>query len=129
MLIDGLAAWRLAYLLVNEYGLFGLSARLRRFTGVVEGLPPEHQNNPLAGILSCVACCSMWTSLLMVFLPHPLRRILAIAGAALLLHRLTDSLHEMETGLMQEIPDAIRDVASDLEPHIEHVIREALNRA
>lgn len=109
-----LAAWRLAYLLVNEYGAFGLAEKLRNMAGVEEHFPPESQPNILAGILSCVACCSLWASLLMPFMPRYVRTALNAAGGALLIHLLMQELNRIATGLMQEIPDALRDAAEDL---------------
>jgi hypothetical protein len=58
-----LAIWRIAVMLVHEHGFLGFAKKLRLMFGVLEGDPPEDQINAIAGILSCVWCCSMWVSI------------------------------------------------------------------
>lgn len=58
-----LATFRLSVLLVDEYGLFGIAERWRTLIGVVAGLHNSEQPNALAGIFSCVWCCSLWVGL------------------------------------------------------------------
>lgn len=59
MLILALAAWRLAYMLVYEEGLFEVFDRIRRVAN----------NWEQAGkLLSCVWCCSVWTAAGMLLL-------------------------------------------------------------
>ena len=62
-ILAAFAGWRLASLLVNEAGPWDGFERLR----IRVGIPPEGQageisSNPLAGVLSCVWCCSVWTA-------------------------------------------------------------------
>jgi len=61
VLVLGLATWRLASLLANEYGPFDVFARLRSFLGVVynEHSLPEGSNWLAKGVI-CVLCNSVW---------------------------------------------------------------------
>lgn len=60
-LLLGLAAWRLAYLLIEEDGPFRLFARIRHIVGADE--PGEL--NGLAFAFTCMYCMSVWTSILL----------------------------------------------------------------
>lgn len=65
--ILGMATWRSASLLVRENGPFHLFRRMREGVGIThddQGKPLIIPDGTLAGILSCVWCCSMWTALL-----------------------------------------------------------------
>ncbi len=54
----GLAAWRVAFLIVFEDGPFDSFGRLRRLVGV----PLEGEiSGFLPGVFSCVHCMSFWT--------------------------------------------------------------------
>ena len=67
VLVCGLAGWRLASLLVNEEGPWGIFERLR----VAAGVPPRGPT-PIAGllpgILTCVWCASFYTAIPIWFL-------------------------------------------------------------
>lgn len=69
-----LAAWRLAYMLVQESGPFKVFSRLRDLTTI-------------GGLLECMYCCSVWTALGMLLL-FPLWQlpvyVLAVSALALL---------------------------------------------
>ena len=56
-LILALATWRTASILIHEEGPFHLFSRLRWWAGI-HG--EEIHDGLLAGILSCMWCCSMW---------------------------------------------------------------------
>lgn len=57
------AGWRIASLLVNEDGPWDAFHRLRDRVGALQpDEPGEVGRNPLAGVLSCVWCCSVWTA-------------------------------------------------------------------
>lgn len=61
VLVVGLGAWRLASLMVNEEGPFGLFERMRAWAGV----PRVGIQEPMpffGGLLSCVWCCSMYSA-------------------------------------------------------------------
>jgi len=78
VIILALAAWRLAYMLTNEAGPFGIFAWIRERVG---------------GALECVYCCSVWTAALWVLLwstpLQPIIIIFAVSGAALMLAAFT----------------------------------------
>jgi hypothetical protein len=83
----GLAAWRIAVLLVNEDGPWDLAERLRDLAGV-------NKPGPMRGIsklLTCVWCTSFWTALIMaaifLWVWAPPVELVSVAGVALLLER------------------------------------------
>lgn len=57
VLLLSLATWRMASLLVNEEGPFRVFERIREWVGI---RGPEVPDRFLAGVLSCVWCCSLW---------------------------------------------------------------------
>lgn len=81
-LILSLATWRLAYLVTREKAPFSIMKRIRART-------------TLGGLLSCLACGSIWTAALVLLLWFtPLQVvvwILAMSGAALMLGNYTGS--------------------------------------
>jgi hypothetical protein len=63
LIIYGLATWRLASLLVNESGPWDMFVHLRELCGITHDDLKQKAIIPdgvLAGILSCVWCCSIW---------------------------------------------------------------------
>ena len=59
--VVGLAAWRIASLLVNEAGPFDIFVRLRRWARVPDPMHPTDEPRPfIGGVLSCVWCASIW---------------------------------------------------------------------
>lgn len=65
IIIYSLAAWRIANMLVNELGPFDLFVRIREVANIQhdeDGYPHMIPDNVLAGILSCVWCCSIWVA-------------------------------------------------------------------
>ena len=103
VIICALAAWRLAYLLTSERGVFGIGAGIRRLVGVrsvdvekttstVKYTVQECQgNNELAKMLCCIYCTSVWTAGLMLLLWltgwQPVVYLLAIAALAVLIEK------------------------------------------
>lgn len=81
-LILALAAWRLAYMLVYEEGLFEVFDRMRRVAN----------NWETAGkLLSCVWCCSVWTAAGLLLLwqfdaGRVIVYVLALSALAITLH-------------------------------------------
>jgi hypothetical protein len=72
-LIYSLATWRVASLLVQEDGPFRIFRRLRELTGIQhdDDLGGDIYLVPdtfLAGILSCVWCCSIWAAIVWTLL-------------------------------------------------------------
>lgn len=81
LVILGLAAWRLAFLITQEDGPFNVFYRLRqRF--------PEDGHGRIGDLLNCVYCMSVWTALVCVWLWRTelqvLVWVLAASGGALL---------------------------------------------
>jgi len=65
LILFGLATWRVASLLVHEDGPWRLFRRLREWAGIRHDEKGEALVIPdgfLAGVLSCVWCCSMWVA-------------------------------------------------------------------
>ncbi len=91
------ATWRLASMLVREKGPWDLFVRIRALAGIThdeQGLPIQIPDNVLAGILSCVWCCSIWVALgwFLFFLIVPLlatkiATVFAFSTGAILLDR------------------------------------------
>ena len=92
VIIAALAGWRIASLLVTEDGPWRIFERLRarfQFTEFSEqdGVIYEHTipTNVVGEALSCVWCCSVWTSaamfILYEFAPWPVMLIAAMGGA------------------------------------------------
>lgn len=84
-LLIGLTAWRLANLLVNESGPWGIFGRLRLFVGAGEGLIEGF----LPTLFSCIMCMSIWTSVLAYFLWR-LEPATVIVGGAMSIAILVD---------------------------------------
>lgn len=91
LLVAALATWRLAHLLVHEDGPANGVVRLRRAVDAT----------PLAGVMDCFGCASVWTGLLVTALVKPrhtgasatLVRGLAASGAAFLAQQALDAAH------------------------------------
>lgn len=62
--LAGLAGFRIALMLVAEDGPFAIFRRLRRRAGLLERgeAGQEHPKPFIGGLLSCVLCCSVWTT-------------------------------------------------------------------
>lgn len=81
----GLAAWRLARMLVHEAGPNDIFVRLRRASGLEYDLAGNVVSWPPWNPLHCVLCTSLYTAALAVLLPRLARRIFAVAGIAYLI--------------------------------------------
>lgn len=81
LFIVALAAWRLAHLLVNERGLFGIGDMVRVLAGVQQvtvqrtgynKVPYETtecaSDNEVGKMLCCIYCANFWTAILMLVL-------------------------------------------------------------
>lgn len=75
LIVLALATWRLAALLAKEAAPFQIMAKLR-------------QRTTLGGLLTCLACSSIWAALIVLCLWHtplqPIVWVLAVSGAALM---------------------------------------------
>lgn len=97
ILTVGLAAWRLARLLVREEGPFEVLARIRWFVGIPEvgmsyrAAPHGPVWSFLRGILTCQWCCTMWAAgILWALRRTPAARVLAAAGIAAMIVRIEE---------------------------------------
>jgi len=66
LIIKGLAAWRLAHLLMYESGPFDCLVSLRKSAGIehdVEGNPISYSDGVISKLLSCMFCASIWTAI------------------------------------------------------------------
>lgn len=101
LLILALAAWRLAYMLVEEDGPGYIFLRFRRWLGIIEtekqtpsGMRPERlARNWVGTLFICVNCMSIWTAALcygLLLTPlAPVVYVLATSGLALWGHSYT----------------------------------------
>lgn len=115
LFVTGLAAWRLANLLVNEQGPFAIFARLRYTAGIrqivtrdSDGIPvgvAYSASNELAAALMCVWCTGFWTALfcaLMPLIPEVgvvfmwLNRVLAISALVVITHEIVGMWRGLE---------------------------------
>jgi hypothetical protein len=82
-IIIGLAAWRLAHLLIFENGPFDVLEKVRQFVGIkpgpIEGFLPQ--------LFSCMMCMTVWMSLLcyLLYVLEPMTVIMIAAMAVALL--------------------------------------------
>lgn len=98
LLLSALAGWRLANMLVNENGPWGVFSRLRYRLGLrpITAKNPEGKVvtqrvalNTWAELFSCVWCMSVWTAAVVSIPWWPVeivRFLLAASGAAVLVH-------------------------------------------
>lgn len=90
LVVNGLAAWRVASFLVRERGPFRVFARLRESWGIIHdeaGHPISWPEGGLGQMLGCIWCVSFWTGLasLGVYLVTPVMvMVAAVAGAAVI---------------------------------------------
>lgn len=86
----GLAAWRLAAMLVYEEGPGNIFGRFRAHVGIPES--GEIRDGFLPALLSCIWCTSVWTAALMVALVYVglaiVPEVLAAAAVALMAERI-----------------------------------------
>jgi hypothetical protein len=95
--ILGIAAWRLAFMFINERGPFSMLVWLRERAGIEheDGVPVVYPDHSLARLLQCIYCLSFWTAglLFCIWLLGGWSRIvvdlLAISGVAVMVHSLT----------------------------------------
>lgn len=85
IIVVGLAAWRLAVMLVREDGPWGVFERFRHALGVPPaGTPYAEDEVPMPGrILLCTWCASVWTALALWLCLQWLARwpVVVLAGA------------------------------------------------
>lgn len=86
VLLTGLATWRVAYMLVRETGPWRVFTRLRELTGIRhddEGYPIAV---PDGNVLGCVWCTSVWTALVLVWMPAPVLLVFAASAIAIIVN-------------------------------------------
>lgn len=95
-ILGTLAVWRVTRLLVYEDGPFFIFRRFRMLLGVqyIENSPDDEEiraTNPIALMILCPLCTSMWLAIPMVFyFKWGWLEWLAISGAVSMLFRFTD---------------------------------------
>jgi len=92
LLILGLAAWRIAYALVEEPGPWQLLARLRARFGVEHDEFGYVDSAPIGSVFACVGCMSIWVAGALWFLPWGVSMIFATAAVAKLVMEGRDRL-------------------------------------
>jgi hypothetical protein len=100
-----LATWRLSSLLVNEEGPFAIFSRIRHFVGI-RRVPIQSSEgplistvalNPIAELLTCVWCTSIWGALVillisMIPIGEVIRLILAVSSGAIFINEMIEWL-------------------------------------
>lgn len=81
----GLAAWRLARMMVYEAGPYDIFARLRETSGIEYDQAGNVFSWPPWNPLHCVLCTSLYTAAIAVLAPRWARRILAVTGMVALI--------------------------------------------
>lgn len=86
LFIVGLAAWRLAHMLMVERGPFDIFTRLRELYGVKHDANEDRMPYawPENSIFLCIYCMSIWTGLVFAVLPWWLSIPFAVSGIAIL---------------------------------------------
>lgn len=103
-IILALAAWRLAYMLVEEDGPGAVFSRLRYRAGVRSVVTKDGQGNPTASrvalkpwseLFLCTWCVAVWTAAVLA-VPWPpiywLRLVLAASAGAVLAHEAVERM-------------------------------------
>lgn len=80
--IYAIAVWRLAFMLVYDYGPWGVFLRLRSRFGVIHDDAGEHVSVPVGSVLGCVGCMAIWVAAILWILPFEVITIIAAAGIA-----------------------------------------------
>jgi hypothetical protein len=65
-IVLALATWRISSMLVDEPGPFRIFIRIRSMVGITHDMDDFVAQVPdtfMAGVLSCVLCCSVWVGL------------------------------------------------------------------
>lgn len=78
-------------MLVRESGPNDIFARLRHASGIEYDMVGNVISWPPWNPLHCVLCTSLYTAALIVFVPRWARRILAVAGVAVLIEGAFDA--------------------------------------
>lgn len=81
IIILAFASWRLASLLVDEDGPFGVFDRLRRRVGVYR----TGEMSQVALAFTCIWCMSVWAALLLYRAPTAIQAIFASSAGAIFL--------------------------------------------
>lgn len=89
-IIDALATWRVANLLVNENGPWYVFKHIRESFGFLYYDDGTVLARPDNHVLSCVWCCSIWVGVVVPFLPYRLRWLLSLSTVACVLDQLKD---------------------------------------
>lgn len=98
LLVDSLAAWRLALMLVNEAGPLHIFRQLRRETGAetinAHGNVECRHDDPIVGVFCCLWCMSVWTAAMVRWLRTGKLQVvetLAVSAGAIVIDRAINS--------------------------------------
>jgi hypothetical protein len=82
-MIEILATWRLASLLVDEDGPFEVFAKLRDFVGVqYDAYSQPRGTNEVSKALTCIWCTSVWTALFIAIIRRKVSIVNVLAWSA-----------------------------------------------
>lgn len=90
MLLRMLATWRLTRLLVKEDGPWDMFGKTRDFFGIrfnSRGIAYVPSGNSIGKMLLCLWCTSIWTGILMAFIPVKYFLPLSLSAGALLVEK------------------------------------------
>lgn len=87
VIIQGLATYRISYMLVNEMGPFNVFHYLRKWTGIeYDEAGSKSVWNPLNPLI-CLYCTSVWVAPILYILPKAISRIFAASAIAVLIDK------------------------------------------
>lgn len=87
LLVKGLAAWRLSYLLINERGPLDIITKFRTAVGIEHDGAGQPVSWPDNHVLGCMWCTTVWASIGLGLLPRQasiVEKVLAVAAIAIL---------------------------------------------
>lgn len=86
-LVYGLAVWRVAFLLVYDFGPWGVFYWLRSRFGVLHDEDDAPNSWPRGSVFSCLGCMSIWVAFVLAVVPVELLVPIAAAAVAKLVQR------------------------------------------
>lgn len=79
-LVYALAVWRIAFMLMYDYGPWGVFWHLRTIWGVIHDEDDVPNSWPRGSVFSCLGCMAVWVAI--VLLSVPVELLVPFAGAA-----------------------------------------------
>lgn len=78
--VYGAAVWRVAFMLVYDYGPWGVFWRLREWAGVTHDSDDTPNSWPRGSVFACLGCMAVWVAIVLWVIPVEL--LVPLAGAA-----------------------------------------------